>query len=158
MPKTKADRQPGPGKTECPNCAGAFFKSVQAHQKMARCDVPAGLDREASTQLPLEGTHMAGDCIDCKLKDRDLVDRDKAIAQLEGKTPEPQVPNLATALTHAQQGGCPDCVGTLQTFTQETVAKALTEISDEALRGLAIERGVIPSEITVEIPQGAHHG
>jgi len=91
------------------------------------------------------------DCVDCKLKDRDLVDREKEIAELkanQGTDP----PNFATALDHARQGRCPDCVANLRTFTQDLVAKALTEISDEVLRGLAIERGVIPTEITIEVP------
>ena len=142
---------------ECPNCPGAHFKDLITHQRMARCgeaSVPA------ETQLQLEGKPMA-DCerVDCGFTKRDLVDRDKEIAALKAKTPESQAPNLATALTHAQQGACPDCVGTLQTFTKDLVAKAITEISDDALRGLAIERGVIPTEITIEVPQGAvHHG
>ena len=132
------------------------------HRKMGGCDLAGRQAAEPSApaeQLPLEGKPMA-DCerVDCGINKRDLAERDKEIAAMKAATPEPQAPNLATALAHAQQGACPDCVTTLQTFTKDLVTKALGEQSDEFIRGLAIERGVIPTEITVEIPQGAHHG
>ncbi|MCH8989865.1 MAG: hypothetical protein IIA92_13805 [Chloroflexi bacterium] len=147
----KTDKSPGPGKVECPNCPGEHFKNLQAHQQMKRCG--AGTSAPAE-QLPLEGKPMS-DCVDCKLKDRDLVDRDKEIAELKtaaGK--EPEAPNLATALAHAQAGACSNCTATLQEFTKDLVAKAIPELSDQAIRALAIERKVIPETITVEIPAG----
>ncbi|MCH7843138.1 MAG: hypothetical protein IID01_10275 [Chloroflexi bacterium] len=150
----KADRQPGPGKTECSNCPGAYFKNVKSHQFMARCAVPSSKGAEASTpapaQLTLEEKPMS-DCVDCKLKDRDIQDRDKEIVALK-KAAEPQAPNLAEALAHAQAGGCSNCTAALQEFSQDLVAKAIPELSDEAVRALAIERKVIPETITVEMP------
>ena len=153
----KTDKSPGPDKVECPNCPGTFFKSLRSHQQMARCAESSSQGAEASApapaQLPLEGKPMS-DCVDCKLKDRDIQDRDKTIAELE-KQAEPKDPNLAAALAHAQAGGCSSCSTTLQEFTKDLVAKAIPELSDEAIRALAIERKVIPDTIKVEIPQAA---
>ena len=100
---------------------------------------------------------MAEDCVQCQFKDRDLADRDREIVDLK-KAGELKEPNLAAALAHARAAGCPNCAATLQEFTQDLVAKTLAAISPDALRTMAIDRGVIPATINVEVPRGGVHG
>lgn len=114
---------------------------------------PASAPSDTPPDRP-EGT--MSDCVDCKLKDRDLVDRDKRITdlttELEGEKKAHAFGSFPEVLAHAKSGSCPGCKTALEELAEGMARTTLTELDDKALRDLAIQRGVMPETIKVEIP------
>ena len=99
---------------------------------------------------------MADDCTDCKFKDRDLADRDREITQLKESVAAVQESHrfgsFPEVLAHAKGGTCGTCKTSLEELAEGMARTTLTELDDKAVLELAIQRGVMPETIKVELP------
>lgn len=97
-------------------------------------------------------------CVECKLKDRDIRDLEKdkeglqhQVAQLNQQAQEHI--RLGSLLEHGKGTGCSTCKQDLESHNEKVIEDAFKNISDQALRQLALDRGIIPR--TIRVPQGS---
>ena len=99
---------------------------------------------------------MADDCTDCKFKDRDLADRDKEIVKLTAEAAAVQESHrfgsFPEVLAHAKSGTCATCKTSLEDLAEGMARTVLTELDEKAVLELAIQRGVMPETIKIEVP------
>lgn len=94
------------------------------------------------------------ECIDCKLKDRDLEQarKDLALAQAQPSKRDGEHLRLSGAMARAKSGDCPDCKADLDTYNKEVIGKALDALTGEEAIGLAVKKGGLPEQIMVQLP------
>ena len=101
------------------------------------------------------------ECIDCKLKDRDISDRDRDLVSRDAKIQEltqslegerKTHDRLGPLLVHAKDGSCANCNADLREHNEAVIKGALEKIDPKVLHDLALAGGVIPQTIKVTIP------
>ena len=109
----------------------------------------------------LEEKLMASECTDCKLKDRDIKDLgeklDAAQGQVQDQTAQlaqksQEHPRMDGMLVHAAGGSCPTCADDLERHSEALIEKAISGLSDPAIRQIATDRGLFPASIRVTVP------
>lgn len=113
-------------------------EAVQPKQTVQGLDKPDGSETMPDT------------CQQCSTKDGTIVGLEKKVTDLEAKPVA--MPTLAEFEAHAKSGSCNEGHDKQLAEHDKAVATATLEaVSDQFIRDKAVERGIVPDLITVEV-------
>ena len=105
------------------------------------------------------GTHEGKEletmaCTDCHEKDLELVRKDHEVKDLERRLGEQAGthPRLGPVLEHGKAGECTNCQADLHAHNETVIKDALANISNQAVLELALARNVVPSQVSIQVP------
>ncbi len=98
--------------------------------------------------------HMAAECMECKLKERDIKDKDKELdalraqlGQLQGQVKSPPYPSVDQFVKHCEDGSCKEHSDAWNGVKASVVTQTIEKLPKDVVEKKALDMGLIPQHI-----------